>query len=292
MSRRLGRRTVNSGEMPAKERLSGSDLSGRCVRKDKRTRFDIAARVLLAGLVIVLVSGCGRYKEDLEQAKKQIDTLTADNKKCSETTASLEKEKQRWTEERQAAEKKIDALQKELSDLKKTNASLADERKNLTKKNSELSKDLFALKREKAELSKQVEELKARTTQAMRPEQTPKAGRPEGEPLRAAGAAIPKAPQELTPCKAVLAFMKASEKVIREYRGGERTSILEKVKQEYGPRMKGAPQKAIQNAKKWVDELSSAWDKPGGGKDAMFNLLRKRNAVLDACKIKPADAGF
>jgi hypothetical protein len=93
----------------------------------------------------------------------------------------------------------------------------------------------------------------------------------------------------MSPCEAVLAFMNASEQAVKSHKGEQRTDILEKVKQEYGPRMKGAPEKARKNAQAWVDELSKSWDKPGD--NTVFNLITKRNAALGACEKKPGDVG-
>ena len=115
-------------------------------RKKREPCSFSATRVLIVGLVVVVVSGCGRYKQDLEEAKLRIDSLTADNKKCSEIVASLEKDKRHLTDERQAVDTKIDTLLKEIGDLKKTNVALSDELNKLKKKNSELSADLNSLR--------------------------------------------------------------------------------------------------------------------------------------------------
>ena len=99
-----------------------------------------------------------------------------------------------------------------------------------------------------------------------------------------------KAPENTSPCEAVLAFMKASEQLVRSYKSEQRTDMLEKVKQEYGPRMKGAPEKAIKNAEAWADELINSWDKPGD--NTVFNLLSKRNAVRMLARRNLAMPGF
>ena len=174
--------------------------------------------------------------------------------------------------------------------MKKANGALSDEINKLKKKTSELSADLNAVTREKTDLTQQIEELKRRADSAARPVQPSPVGRGESESLTGAGARMPKAPENMSPCEAVLAFMKASEQVVKSYKGEQRTDMLEKVKQEYGPRMKGAPKKAIGNAEAWANELGSSWDKPG--EHTVFGLLTKRNAVLNACGKKPGDAGF
>ena len=138
--------------------LFGYSAAGRCFPKEKATAFGLATLVLLAGLVTVMVSGCGSYKQDLEEANKRIGSLTSDNKKFSEIMAGLEKDKHRLTEERQSAVAKIDAPLKELGDWKKTNGNLSDEISKLKKNNSELSTDLNLLRREKTVLSQQIDE--------------------------------------------------------------------------------------------------------------------------------------
>jgi DNA repair exonuclease SbcCD ATPase subunit len=191
---------------------------GRSVAKEKRSAFALVTRVLLAALAIVVVSGCGRYKQDLEEARQRIDSLTADNKKYSEIIAGLEKDKGRLTEERQAADTRIATLLKELGDLKKANGALSDEISTLKKRNSELSADLNSVRREKTDLSQQIEELKSRAAESARPVQPPPVGRGESVPLTGAEARMPKAPENMSPCEAVLAFMNASEED-HSYRG-------------------------------------------------------------------------
>ena len=73
-----------------------------------------------------------------------------------------------------------------------------------------------------------------------------------------------KQPEELSPCDAVVAFMKASEAVVRQQKGTERTKSLEQVKQQFAPRMKGAPEKAIKAAEDWVKEGTKFWDQSRG----------------------------
>jgi septal ring factor EnvC (AmiA/AmiB activator) len=177
----------DSSEKAVGETQLSYGAAGRCVPKKMRTAFVLATRVLIVGLVVVVVSGCGRYKQDLEEAKLRIDSLAADNKKCSEIVANLEKEKRGLTEERQAVDTKIDTLLKEIGDLKKTNAALSDELNKLKKNNNELSADLNSLRQEKSDLSKQIDELKNRFTNLGRQDQPPATGRGEGTPLTGAG---------------------------------------------------------------------------------------------------------
>jgi|WetSurSiteA1Bulk_404760.scaffolds.fasta_scaffold174566_2 hypothetical protein len=101
---------------------------------------------------------------------------------------------------------------------------------------------------------------------------------------------LAKQPAELSPCDAVIAFMKASEAVVRQHKGQERTIALEQVKQQFAPKMKGAPEKATKAAENWVKQGSKFWDQSGG--DGLFGLLQLRNNVLEACGKSPDAAGF
>jgi septal ring factor EnvC (AmiA/AmiB activator) len=290
ISLRLTQRTCHSAEAAGGETLLGHSDVGGSVPKEKRTVFALATRLLLATLVVVIVSGCGRHKQDLDEAKQRIDNLTAENKRSSEIIANLEKDKRRLTEERQAVDTKIDTLRREVGDLEKSKLALSEEISELKKRNGELLADVNSLRREKADLSRQIEELRPRAADsAKRIVQTPSARPDERTPLIGAGPKMPKAAENMSPCEALRAFMEASEQMARSYKGRQRTDMLEKVKHEYAPRMKGAPEKAIRNAQAWVDELSSSWDKTRN--DTVFNLLIKSNAVADACKKNPSDAG-
>lgn len=290
ISLRLTQRTCHSAEAEVGETNLGHGDVGGSVPKEKRTVFALATRVLLATLVVVIASGCGRYKQDLDEAKQRIENLTAENKRSSEIIANLEQDKRRLTEESQAVDTKVDTLRRELGDLEKSKVALSEEISELKKRNAELLADVNSLRREKTDLSRQIEELKPRAADsAKRTIQTPSARPDERTPLIGAGPKMPKAAENMSPCEALQAFMEASEQMVRSYKGGQRIDMLEKVKHEYAPRIKGAPEKAIRNAQAWVDELSSSWDKTRN--DTVFNLLIRSNAVADACKKSPSDAG-
>ncbi len=260
------------------------------VRQIGREKKTVLTRFLFVCLAVILVSGCGRYKQDLEDAKARIDKLTADNKNCTEISASLEKDKQRLSEERQALDAKMDIQVKQLSELKMTNKALTDELGKLKKSNRELSEEVKTLNKEKSDLSKKLDELKSRTTELPKPGQPPAMGPRETTPVKGTEATVPKAPEKMSPCDAIIAFMKASEKAIREQKGQKRSELLKRIKEEYGPRIQDAPKKAVTNAEAWVEEAARSWDKPGD--DFVFNLLTKRNAVLNACGKDPKKSGF
>jgi DNA repair exonuclease SbcCD ATPase subunit len=289
ISRRLTRRTCHSAEAAVAQTLSGHGDGRGSVPKEKRNGFALATRVLVATLVVVVVSGCGRYKQDLDEAKQRIAHLTAENKRSSEIMAGLEKDKRRLTEERQAVDTKIHTLLKELGDLEKSKAALSEEISELRKSNGELLADVNSVRREKAGLSQQIEELKRRADSAGPSIHSAAPGPSEETPRTGAGPQAKKAPENISPCEAVFAFMQASEQMVKSYKGGQRTDMLEKVKHEYAPRMKGAPEKAIRNAEEWVDELRRSWDKPGD--NTVFNLLIRDRAAREACERKSSGVG-
>ncbi len=239
---------------------------------------------LIASILLLMVSGCGRYKEELESAKQQIEKLSSEVQKLTEESARLNQEKSRLSDDSKAVSDKNTRMQRDLDDLNKAKAALSAENKEIAKKNIAAEEEIASLKREKAGLAREVEELKKRVA-AMEP--PPKSPAPMPTEVGQQGA---KQPEELSPCDAVLAFMKASEAVVRQQKGTERTKSLEQVKKQFAPKMKGAPEKAIKAAENWVKEGSKFWDQSHG--EGGFRLLQLRNTVLEACEKSPKEAGF
>jgi chromosome segregation ATPase len=239
---------------------------------------------LILILSLLMVSGCGRYKEELESAKQQIQKLSSDVERLTGEVARLNQEKSRLSDDSKVVSDKNARMQRDLDDLNKARGALSAENKELQKKNKVAEEEIASLKLEKASLAKEIEELKKRVTQ-LAPTPTSPAGMPTG-----VGPQSAKQPEELSPCDAVIAFMKASEAVVRQQKGTERTKSLEQVKQQFSPKMKGAPEKAIKAAENWVKEGSKFWDQTGG--EGVFSLLQLRNIVLDACGKSPDAAGF
>jgi chromosome segregation ATPase len=231
-----------------------------------------------------MVSGCGRYKEELESAKQQIQKLSSEVERLSAEVARLNQEKSRLSDDTKVVSDKNTRMQRDLDDLNKAKAALSAENKELLKKNKAADEQIDSLNREKARLAQEIEELKKRAAQM-----TPPPTSPAGMPTEV-GPQSTKQSAELSPCDAVIAFMKASEAVVRQQKGTERTKSLEHVKQQFAPKMKGAPEKAIKAAENWVKEGSRFWDQFGG--DGAFSLLQLRNTVLEACGKSPDAAGF
>lgn len=263
-----------------KKTYSGSGSSVR--------RFPFCCTLSCWGLILavslLMVSGCGKYKEELESAKQQIEKLTSDNKRLTEDAASLNQEKSRLSDDLNALSDKNTRMQGELQDLNKAKAALSAENKDIKKKSIVADEEIASLKREKAQLAAEIEELKKRLAEIASPPKLPAAVSPEVGPGTA------KQREESSPCDAVIAFMKASEAVVRQQKGTERTRSLEQVKEQYAPRMKGAPEKAIKAAEDWVIEGTKFWDQSSD--DAVFRLLQLRNKVLEACGKSPGGTGF
>ncbi len=239
---------------------------------------------LIVSILLLMVSGCGRYKEELESANQQIQKLSSEVQRLTEEIARLNQEKSRLSDDSKVVSDKNTRMQRDLDDLNKAKGALSAENKDLLKKNKVAEEEIASLNSEKARLAQEIEELKKRGAQMAPPPASPASMPTEVGPQSA------KQPEELSPCDAVLAFMKASEAVVRQQKGTERTKSLEQVKQQYGPKMKGAPEKAIKAAENWVKEGSKFWDQSGG--DGVFSLLQLRNTVLEACGKSPDAAGF
>jgi outer membrane murein-binding lipoprotein Lpp len=237
---------------------------------------------LIVSILLLMVSGCG--KAELESAKQQIQKLSSEVERSTEEVARLNQEKSRLSDDSKVASDKNTRMQRDLDDLNKAKGALSAENKELLKKNKVAEDQIASLNSEKARLVQEIEELKKSGAQ-MAPPPTSPAGVPTE-----VGPQSAKQPEEPSPCDAVIAFMKASEAIVRQQKGTERTKSLEQVKQQFAPKMKGAPEKAIKAAENWVKEGSRFWDQHGG--EGAFSLLQLRNTVLDACGKSPDAAGF
>ncbi len=239
---------------------------------------------LVLSVSLLMVSGCGRYKEELEGAKQQIEKLNSEVNKLTEETSRLTREKSRLSDDLKTLADKNSQMQRELDDLTKAKAVLSAENKEIGKKNNAAQEEIASLKSENARVAKEIEEFKKRATEAAPPPKEPAAVPTEVGPQSA------KQTEELSPCDAVLAFMRASEGIVKQQKGEERAQSLEKVKQQYAPKMKGAPEKAIKAAEDWVKEGSKFWNQTGGS--GALQLIELRNTVLEACGKSPKEAGF
>jgi hypothetical protein len=274
---------VNIYGSPTRKRQASEKAYGsfRGFARELPSFYPLFCWTVLLSALLLMVSGCGR--KELEDCKQQLNNLTAENQRLTDLSASLNKDKNQLNEQIKTLTDKNSRLQRELDDLNRSKATLSDENKKLKDKTTLMEEELARLNREKAQHAAEIEEYKkllAESTPLSKP-----SGKLPGE-IGTTG----KTEEELSPCDAVIAFMKTSEQVIRQQKGNERTKSLEQVKAQYSPRMQGAPAKAVKAAEDWVREGARFWDKSPD--DAVFRLLQLRNIVLDACGKSPDTTGF
>lgn len=238
--------------------------------------------MLLAGL---LVSGCGMQQE-LETAKQNVERLTAENRKFSEIIADLTQGKNKLTEEIAALEAKNRNLTDEVARTQKADQALAKEISELKRKQNDCRNELANLQKAKTSLNDQLDQLKKQLESTDRTSIGDSAGQQSLEASRQS----PKPREALNPCDSVLEFMRKTEEIVRRVKGEQRTKQLKDLKQEYAERLNAAPEKARKASLQWVAELERSWDKPDD--NTVFNLLSKRNAVLEACEKDPSSLGF
>jgi DNA repair exonuclease SbcCD ATPase subunit len=240
----------------------------------------ISCCTLILPILLLMISGCGRHKEELENARQQIEKLNAEVGRLTEEITKLNREKSRLSDDANTLSDKNAQIQKELDSQSKAKGVLSAENRDLNKKYSSVEQELTALKHEKERLTKEFEECRKKAAE-MVPATKPPAGI---EPQSM------KQQEVLSPCDQVLAFMKASEGIVRQHKDPERTQLLERTRQEYAQKMKGAPEKAIKAAEDWVKEGGKFWDNLAD--DSTFRLLQLRNTVLESCGKSPGGAGF
>jgi cell division protein FtsB len=233
--------------------------------------------------LLLMVSGCG-YKDELEGAKQQIEKLNFELKRLTDETSRLKQETNRLSEESKILSEKNARIQRDLDDLNKAKAALSSENKELQRRNKASEEEIASLRGEKAGLIQEIEKLKKPVAEI-----TPPPGSPAAVPTEV-GSQSAKQQKELSPCDAVLAFMKASEAVVRQQKGEERAKSLRNVREQYAPKMKGAPDRAIKAAEDWVKEGVKLWDESHG--EGVFRLLQLRNTVLDACGKSLTESGL
>jgi len=270
----------------APRRLSSGDACGSSRRfaRGLPSLDSLLCWALVVSVLLLMVSGCSRYKEEFENAKQQVDKLNSEVTRLTEEAARLNQDKIRLSNDLNALSDKNTRMQRELDDLNKAKATLSAENKEARQKNSAAEQEIASLKTEKIRMAREIEELKKRVAEMISPPKSP------ATPTEA-GTRGAKQSEEPSPCDAVVAFMKASEGVVRQQKGEERTKSLEQIREQYAPKMNGAPEKAIKAAEEWVKEGSRFWD-DSSADDAVLRLLQLRNSVLNSCGKTPREGGF
>ena len=251
---------------------------------------ELFTRLCLVTLAVVAVSGCGTYKEELESAKQQIQLLTQETQSLKNNFARLEEEKNKLNEEMKILTEKDKVLRDQVAALEKAKASLAGELDTANKKMEATQREFESLKKQKKDLESEVEKLKK--TPPPPPPLPKESERPStGAPAISTPPQSVSSPQQtMSPCDALIQYMKKCQAIIRQFKAEERTQKLTQVKQEFAPRMQGAPEKALKAAENWVEEVIRVWDDPR--EDSAFIILSNKDVVLKSCNKTPEEAGF
>ncbi len=254
------------------------------------TRFTAGALLVITCLIPLIFSGCGKYREELDQAKQDIERLTSANKQLTEKVGRLETEKSKLDTEVKELRESNESLNKDLENLKRTHAQVLKEKGQLEDNAKALQQDIQAVKSTNDDLRREIEGLKA----ALAPPAISRIKKEEipvpKDSLIKSEAVQPEKPAAEDPCEALVQYMRQVAAAVRIVPKEERSQRLEQLKREYGPIIQSAPAKAKVAAESWVTELVQGWDKPGD--DIVYSLLRKRDEALKACKREPGKAGF
>jgi chromosome segregation ATPase len=253
-------------------------------------RFTVVTILAFVCLLPLILSGCGQYREELEQAKRQVERLSSANKQLTDAVGRLESEKSGLVQEVKELRERNGSLDKDLETLKKTHAQLAREKTRAEDGSKELQQEVLSLKKANDDLQKQVARLKDESTSSVTTgPMKDRAPVPEDSGLKS-DIEQPEKRADQDPCDALVDYMRKVGTMLRMATKEQRPQKLEQIKQEYRVRMQGAPEKAKAAAESWVTELVQGWDKPGD--DLVFNLIRKRDAALKGCNEDPGREGF
>lgn len=246
------------------------------------------SRVLIVMcLSVAMLAGCG--KQELEEAKARNAELTAQNQQLSGTIARLETEKSSISKELASEKDRNATVADELAQVKKAHADSTKRTEELDKKVGQLDTEILTLKQEKERLSAEVDELRKQAVQP--PAQTSILPEERGEmpsTMESPSGSTPQA--SMTPCKALVEYMRQARSVIQRSKGGERKSKLDELRSGYASKTREAPESARKAADEWVKEMSSSWDNVQD--DTLFRILQLKNAAISACGLSPNEAGL
>ncbi len=237
--------------------------------------------IVVMCLSLAMLASCGTDKKNLEKARTEISDLTAKNQKLSDANGALANEKSALTQE--VAQLKDQNLAKvtELDHLKKNLSELLQKNEALEKKADQAGAAVAQLKKQKDELTAKIVELNKKATP--NPDHVNKF---EGSDEQ--GQLVNEA--NLSPCDALIQYMRKGRSIIEGYKAEERKSKLDEVRTSYAARLIEAPAAGRKAAIEWVKELNRSWDRHRD--DATPRLVRLKNAALKACGKTAAEAGF
>jgi hypothetical protein len=258
--------------------------------RSRGSRGVLFTRLGIVIIAVIALSGCGKLQQDLDTAKKQIETLTVETKGMAEKLAKLGEDRTRLNDEMKLLTEKNEVLRSQVAALEKAKAAVATELDTVKKSNEEALAEVESLKRQKADLTTEMETLKKLAAPPSAMPLEPKERVQETAALPDAEKGAPPAHAALTPCNALLQYMKESQAIVRRYKGEERSTRLGQLKHRLAQQMSEAPEKAVKAAENWVAEVIRVWDDPRD--DSAFILLSNKGAVLEACHMTPEEAGF
>jgi len=238
--------------------------------------------IVLMCLSLAILTSCETDKKNLEKAKTEISDLTAKDQKLSDINGKLETEKSALTQEVAQLKDQNVAQVTELDQLKKSLSQLGQKNETLQKKADQINVEYAQLNKQRDELTAKIVELNKKATP--NPDQVNKFGGPDKQ------AQLSKE-VNLSPCDALIEYMRKSHAVVEGYKAEERKSKLDETRTTYAAKMTEAPAAGRKAAIEWVKELNRSWDRRQD--DATTSrLARLKNAVLKACGKTAAEAGF
>lgn len=237
--------------------------------------------IIVMCLSLAVLTGCETDKKNLEKAKVQISELTIQNQQLSNVKATLETEKATLTEELGQLKNQNGTLSAQVDELRKNLSELFQKNEVLQKKADQTSAEVVQLKKQKDELKSKIAELNKKVTP--NPDHVNKFGETDKQ-------AQTKQQTSLSPCEALVEYMKQGQSIIKGYKGEERKSKLEEARASLAAKMNDAPLAGKKAAIEWVKELNRSWDRHQD--DGTPRLVRLKDAALKACGKTAAEAGF
>ena len=238
--------------------------------------------IIVMFLSLALLTSCENDKKNLEKAKTQISELKAKNKQLSDLKGRLEAENSALAQEMAQIRDKSASMGAELDQFKKNLSDLTQKNEALQKKNDVATAEVVQLKKQKDELTAKISDLNKKVNPS--PEQINKFGQPGGQQPQI------KEGKELSPCEALIEYMRKCHSIIENFKAGERKAKLEETLKAYQTKMNEVPPPGKKAAIDWVKELGRSWDRRHD--DNTPRLVRLKNAALKACGKTSSEAGF
>jgi uncharacterized protein YoxC len=105
----------------------------RSAARKRPSFYNLFCWALMVSFLLLMVSGCSRYKEELESANQQIQKLNSEVTRLTEEVSRLNQEKTRLSDDSKVVSDK-NTLMQETDDLNKAKGALSAETKSLEEK--------------------------------------------------------------------------------------------------------------------------------------------------------------